>query len=220
MSRSNIMHCVIGIFVMFIAMIYMECSWSASAFTFLTPQHRGNIALSKSTHYMVGQGPFGERGDPLGGDMAYTDKNLRRQMEQYNSIRKIGGKDVVSDVYVRDPQYCIFWYAGKIARCTGTVSEEKSVARQWNIIVEHAARVRPIELGRKFSVLEIWTAPGDSELRISENDPTAILTQIDKLCPVEDVNLIEVGFAAEFVTDRGVGFRTERNEDGTPLKNS
>ena len=75
--------------------------------------------------------------------MAYIQENITRQMINYENIRKAGGKDVVNDVYVRNPKLpSLLWYVGKVARCTGTVSLENAIAKQWNLIEEHAARLR------------------------------------------------------------------------------
>ena len=82
-------------------------------------------------------------------DMKYTEYNVNRQRDNYRAIRSAGGKDATTDIYVREPASEIFWFAGKVAHCTGTVSLEKAVCQQWNIIEQHACRIRPIELGRK-----------------------------------------------------------------------
>ena len=53
-------------------------------------------------------------------DMNYIPTNIMRIMENYRNIRGVGGVETVNDVYVRDPETNVFWFAGKIARCTGT----------------------------------------------------------------------------------------------------
>ena len=41
------------------------------------------------------------RGMPQGGDMAYTEENVRRAAETFKSIRQVGGVDCTNDVYAR-----------------------------------------------------------------------------------------------------------------------
>merc|ERR1719464_515638 len=75
--------------------------------------------------------PMRRRPPPKGGDTAYTSENILRQLRYYNEIRKVGGKDCVHDIYVRDPtpseDGVRFWFVGKVAACT---SAELAVARQ------------------------------------------------------------------------------------------
>ncbi len=104
---------------------------------------------------------------------------------------------------------------GKVARCTGTVSPELAIARQFNLLEEHATRIRPIELGRSFGGLEFYSAPGDTELRTSQNDPGVRLQKVPRSVEgAENVALLEVGLNLELVTNQGVGFCIVRTEDG------
>lgn len=56
---------------------------------------------------------------PQGGNMAYIQPNIDRQMKTYSQIRQVGGLECVSDVYARNPKQSQFWFIGKVARCTG-----------------------------------------------------------------------------------------------------
>jgi hypothetical protein len=56
---------------------------------------------------------------PQGGDMAYIQPNIDRQMNTYSQIRQVGGLECVSDVYARNSKQSQFWFIGKVARCTG-----------------------------------------------------------------------------------------------------
>jgi len=152
-------------------------------------------------------------------DMNYIPTNIVRQLENYKNIRNVGGADTINDVYVRDPETNVFWFAGKVARCTGTVSLEQAVARQWNFIEEHACRLRVAELSRKFGTLEIWTAPGDSELDVAYNRPHIQFVKMTKrpdYC-VKEVKAVEIGFESEIYEEGEEGFRTLRTEDGLPM---
>ena len=46
---------------------------------------------------------------------------------------------------------------------------EKAVARQWYMIERHGINLRPIELKPHWGKLDIWAAPGDSELDVAYN---------------------------------------------------
>jgi len=150
--------------------------------------------------------------------MEYKQSNVVRQFENYIGIRKASpeAENVSNDIYVRDPDRNIWWFVGKVARCSGVVTLAQAVARQWNLIEEHACRLRPIELGRKFGSLEVWTAPIDSEMQMENNDDSIQLQKMERtVAGVENVQSIEVGLNLEIVTSRGEGFRVERKPDGT-----
>lgn len=163
--------------------------------------------------------PMRQRPKPKGGDIAYTNENILRQQAHYKNIRNVGGAECVVDLYARDPNTTgsstRFWFVGKVARCTGTVSAEAAVARQYNLIEEHACRIRPVELGRSFGKLEIYSAPGDTELRTSQSDPGIRLVKLPKTVEgSENIPLLEVGVNLEMVTNNGFGFFVVRTEDG------
>ena len=147
--------------------------------------------------------------------MAYIESNIQRQMNTYAAIRQVGGLDCIRDVYVcASPTTTTFWYVGKVA--LAGVTEEQSVARQLNLIEEHATRLRPVELGRAFGTISVYTAPGDSESQVADN------VQSLKLMPryaegCETVSPKECGFFCEVVTNMGIGFSVERAPDGSIL---
>lgn len=45
--------------------------------------------------------------------------NIDRQRNNYESMKAVGGKDLVHDVYARDPESDTFWFVGKVARVSG-----------------------------------------------------------------------------------------------------
>ena len=167
--------------------------------------------------------PMRERPRPTGGDVAYTSENILGQLRTYNQIRDVGGPECVSDIYVMDPNPDaspnegdrVFWFVGKAARCS-TVTPDAAVGRLRNLIEEHATRIRPVELGRHFGGLEVYVAPGDTEARVAEDDPSVRLVRVERDgCPdSEGVDLVEVGLNLEIVTNRGVGLSVVRTEDG------
>jgi hypothetical protein len=155
---------------------------------------------------------------PVPPDMTYEPRNVKRQHETFLDIRKAGGKDVCNDVYVRNPNEDVFWYAGKVARVTG-VSLEDCIARQWNVIEIHASNLRPIELFPHRGRLEIWTAPGDSELDVAYHRPSLqMIKHTPYVVSSRDLKNNCVGFQGEVYQQGEEGFRTWRTDDGWPAR--
>lgn len=63
-------------------------------------------------------------------DMKYNLINIKRQRENYESIRAVSGLELINDVYCRDTDTTVFWFVGKVARVSD-ISIEKAIARQW-----------------------------------------------------------------------------------------
>ncbi len=59
------------------------------------------------------------KGPPVPRDMKYNLFNIKRQRENFESIKAVSGKDLTNDVYARDSDTDVFWYVGKIARVSG-----------------------------------------------------------------------------------------------------
>ena len=151
---------------------------------------------------------------PVPFDMKYEPRNLKRQYDHFNAIRSVGGKEMCNDVYVRDPDDDTWWYTGKVARVSD-ISMEEAIARQWPLIEIHAANLRPIELFPNRGHLEIWSAPGDSELEVAYNRPDLKMTQMTwKIDSAAKVKNSLVGFQGEVYQSGEDGFRTWRTEDG------
>lgn len=151
-------------------------------------------------------------------DMRYLESNVLRQNRNFVAIRETGGAEVTNDVYVRDRGTDTFWFVGKVARVSD-VSIEQAISRQWFLIEEHAARLRPIELYPKRGDLEIWTAPGDSELDVAYNRPNVQFSKMEQdISGADQVKNIMLGFQGELYENGEDGFRTCRTEDGMPKK--
>jgi len=181
-------------------------------------RHKVSLSMVEDKDYTS---PMRKRPEPKGGEVAYTNENILRQQRYYNDIRKAGGTDCVQDLYVKDPgtaedvDNTRYWYVGKVARCTGTVSSELAIARQINLLEEHATRIRPVELGRHFGSLEFYVAPGDTELLLTQNNPTIRIQKVAKdVKGSENVPLLEVGLDLSIVTNQGQGLFIIRTEDG------
>jgi hypothetical protein len=156
---------------------------------------------------------------PVASDMKYEPRNVKRAHETFNAIRGSGGKEMTNDVYVRAPPSDVFWYAGKVALISD-VSLEQCIARQWPMIERHAFNMRPIELYPERGRLEIWTAPGDSELDVAYNRPSLQLVKMSK-DGVEGASKVKstfVGFQGEVYQKGEDGFRTWRTDEGLPAR--
>jgi hypothetical protein len=157
-----------------------------------------------------------DAGPPIPPDMKYVERNVMRQHQNFVAIREAGGKEMTNDVYVREPSSGIFWFAGKVARVSD-VSLADAVARQWPLIEQHAANLRPLELYPHRGTLEIWTAPGDSELDVAYNRPSIVFEKMSREMTTNIKNAM-VGFSGEVYQEGEEGFRTLRNDDGRPAK--
>ena len=156
---------------------------------------------------------------PVANDMKYTERNVKRSHENFLSLRNIGGKDVCNDVYAKSPrEEEEVWYIGKIAKISD-VSLDDCIARQWNLIEQHATSLRPIELYPQRGNLELWTAPGDTELDVAYNRPELKMTKMDKyeVTPQQLKNNL-IGFQGEVYQEGEEGFRSWRNTDGGPAR--
>ena len=155
---------------------------------------------------------------PVPPDMTYEPRNAKRQHEYFLDIRGVGGKDLTNDVYARVPGEDVFWYVGKVARISD-VPLEDCIARQWNMIESHATNLRPIELYAHRGKLEIWTAPGDSELDVAYNRPhIQMVKHTPRAMTSRDLKNNFVGFQGEIYQQGEEGFRTWRTEQGLPAR--
>jgi hypothetical protein len=154
-------------------------------------------------------------------DMRYTPPNIMRQHQNFVAIREAGGSTVTHDVYCRDPSSSTFWFCGKVASITD-IPVRTAVSRQWPLIEEHAVRLRPMELFPKRGLLEIWCAPGDSELDVAYNRPSIRFERITRPSNYDKewmkTKTTVIGFQGEIYNKNEEGFRTLRNDDGTPMK--
>ncbi len=58
-------------------------------------------------------------GPPIPRDMQYNLFNIKRQRENFESIKAVSGKELINDVYARDSDTDVYWYVGKVARVSG-----------------------------------------------------------------------------------------------------
>jgi len=147
-------------------------------------------------------------------DMKYNRRNCERQQKHLKSLREVGGH--LHDVYVCAKPDEPFWFVGKVGRVSD-VTVQEAVARQWNLIEIHAANLRPLDLFASRGSMEIWVAPGDSEMEVAYNKPDLIFEQMfkDEECAVKNTM---IGFQGEVYEGGEDGFRTWRTRDGKPSR--
>jgi len=157
-------------------------------------------------------------GLPVTRDMKYNMFNIKRQRENFENIKSVAGEDLTNDVYARDPETSVFWFAAKVARVSD-ISLEKAMARQWPMVEEHACRLRPAELYPQWGKLQLWVAPGDSELDVAYSKPELQFVQMFRdVDGASEVRNMEVGFAGELYEGEEEGFRTTRADDGKAVE--
>jgi len=162
----------------------------------------------------------------VSGHRGSGEKPLRAAANTFDAIRKEHGKECCSDVYCRsplnDPQ--VYWFVGKVAVRPDTVATAtQAVLSQKRVILEYAKReLRPQNLGGNYATaLELWLAPGDSEMDCVQNKITLepVVGAASDLH--EDFRVADVGYNPEiYVGDeiRDGGLRVLRDEEGKPIK--
>ena len=170
---------------------------------------------------LVDKGEMGDDNIPISPDMLYIERNVKRAHETFHNLRNIGGKEVCNDVYAKSPRHGTneeMFYIGKVSKISD-VSIEDCIARQWNMIEHHASNLRPIELKPNQGKLELWIAPGDSELDVAYNRPTLQMIKMIKYpMTSEELKNNLIGFQGEVYQDGEEGFRSWRTEDGFPAR--
>ncbi|GKY95738.1 hypothetical protein MPSEU_000534600 [Mayamaea pseudoterrestris] len=152
-------------------------------------------------------------------------KVLRKAALLFDSIRKEHGVSASSDVYVRSPSNnkTTFWFVGKIAYQNGATAEQAAVAQKRLIFEYSKLELRPQNLGGPFSHdLELWLAPGDSEMDTVQNKVNLEPVIGSASALPDNFDLGNIGFNPEiYVTaDERLegGLRVQRDEHGKPTK--
>jgi len=162
-------------------------------------------------------------------------KPLRIATNTFDAIQKKYGKEATSDLYMRSPlnDEQLFWYVGKVVRRLeeddvelegGSVPTEfEAVISQKRLIIEYAKnQLRPQNFGGPYAKnLEIWVAPGDSELDVVQNKislkkVTGSTTDLSETFSVDDVGFNPEIYIGDERNDGGL--RVKRDENGEPVK--
>jgi hypothetical protein len=163
----------------------------------------------------------------VSGHRGSGEKPLRQAANTFDAIRKDHGKDATYDVYCYSPlnDEETFWFVGKIAVKPGTAATAMQAAlSQKRLIFEYAKReLRPQNLGGKYaSSLELWFAPGDTEMDAVQNKVS--LTKVEGTTKdlLSDFSVKDVGYNPEIYVGDEVkegGLRIKRDPStGDPIK--
>jgi hypothetical protein len=151
----------------------------------------------------------------VGGQFA---KILARMSSKFEELKPKYG--VSKDVYARLSTSDVFWFVGKVSHADSITADE-ALSSLSIMIQEYSKSLRPIELAKLRlggTELQIWTAPGNTEMDVAKN-----VISLEMLQPV-DVSLKlpnifdSIGFEPEIYVNGEEGFRCKRNADGTPVK--
>lgn len=167
-------------------------------------------------------------------------KPLREAANTYDAIVKMCGTAtnddavaVINDLYVRSPKNNpeLLWFVGKLCRCvdegqmkgTSVPTVREAALCQKRIVLEYAAReLRPQNLGGPYMKdLELWTAPGNSEMDCVQNK-----VSLDKVVgSAKDISdgfsVKDVGYNPEIYVGDEIkegGLRISRDQEGKPIK--
>uniref|UniRef100_A0A7S3KW06 Uncharacterized protein n=1 Tax=Amphora coffeiformis TaxID=265554 RepID=A0A7S3KW06_9STRA len=177
---------------------------------------------------------------PFSGHSGSGTKALRKVANQFDAIRKEHGVSACRDVYVRSPLHSAstFWFVGKIACVPTTLADNDDTDNNAvdaphfvqtslllkRIILEYSKdQLRPQAMGGKYaSALELWLAPGDSEMDVATNKVN-LLPVRGSLSSFSTINLAasDIGYNPEiYVGDERVkgGLHVERDENGVTTK--
>ena len=160
-------------------------------------------------------------------------KPLREAANTFDALRKEYGKESCNDIYIRSPKNDkdVFWFAGKTAICTdlsqckGSIipTANEAVLCQKRLILEYAIhQLRPQNLGGPYQKsLELWIAPGDSEMDAVQNKISLIPVKGSAKDIREGFHMKDVGFNPEIYIGDEVnngGLRIVRDDEGHPVK--
>ena len=171
-------------------------------------------------------------------------KVLASAANNFDRLRKLFGKSATTDVYVRSPlnDERTFWFVGKVIRMIareegsngdedgsdvleGSVwpSEEEAIISQKRLILEYAKnQLRPQNLGGPYAKnLELWSAPGDSEMDVVQNKITLVPITGSSRDLRDGFHVKDVGYNPEIYVgdeqEKG-GLRVIRDSEGRPVK--
>ncbi|KAG7357393.1 hypothetical protein IV203_002081 [Nitzschia inconspicua] len=162
----------------------------------------------------------------VSGHRGSGEKPLRQAANTFDAIRKDHGAECTNDVYCRSPlnDKETFWFVGKIAVRPNTAATPKqAVLSQKRLILEYSKReLRPQNLGGKYSDnLELWIAPGDSEMDAVQNKISLVRVDGSTADLVPDFSVKDVGYNPEIYVgderEKG-GLRIKRDDEGRPIK--
>jgi hypothetical protein len=161
----------------------------------------------------------------VSGHQGSGTKPLRVSALTFDALRKEYGPECCNDVYCKstldDPQ--LYWFVGKVAIKPNTVATPaQAVIAHKKLIFEYAKKeLRPQNFGGKYSSsLELYLAPGDSEMDAARN-----LISLEKVVGSAsdlhaDFTVKDVGFNPEIYVGDEIhdgGLRVRRDDRGNRM---
>jgi len=158
-------------------------------------------------------------------------KLLMRESKKFDNIIQLDNDKVIYDCYARLEGSDVCWFIGKVAHIPEV--SMKDVFHLYIVLLkEYSKSLRPKELAVKSSGdnLQIWYAPGNSEMSVAQNKISlklyihvpidSVNTQLQsQSSDVSKVGSVEsfIGFQPEVYQNGEEGFRVLRDLDGHPL---
>lgn len=150
-------------------------------------------------------------------------KVLAKQSEIYDNLYKENGNDHHVDVYCRLSISDTFYFVGKV-NYISNITTSNALLAQKNLIIEYSKSLRPKDLAGPNGMLgdiEIWYAPGNSEMNVAQNK---VKLEGPLIGNEEDVIGIvkqkEIGYSPEIYQNNEEGFRCKRDNLGNPIKSA
>lgn len=153
-------------------------------------------------------------------------KPLRQAANTFDAIREKHGTENCWDVYCKSPldDPDRLWFVGKIAVVPNSAATpDQAVLAQKRIILEYAKReLRPQNLGlpKYADSLELWLAPGDSEMECVQNKVSLSKVKGSLADLSSDFSVSDVGYNPEIYVgderEKG-GLRITRDSNGDPI---
>jgi len=99
------------------------------------------------------------------------------------------------------------------------VTLDEVVTRLFPLLEQHGALLRPKDLFPFLGTMEIWSAPGDSEMKVAYRNPEIQFVKHERPTTyTKDINLAMMGYEPEYYEPDEDGFRSERTEEGLPAQ--
>lgn len=149
-------------------------------------------------------------------------KLLSQTSKVFEDLKNVEG--VSRDVYVRLSKTETCYFVGKINYKSGlNIAPDDAALYYATLIQEYAKALRPKDLagpgkGRD-TVLEIWTAAGNTEMDVAKNTVSLellVTPSLDELPPLLEISQ-NIGYEPEIYQNNEQGFRVKRDAGGHPI---
>ena len=155
-------------------------------------------------------------------------KALRKATNNYDRLKQEADEnlDYCRDLYVRSPlnNEKLFWFVGKlICDPKSELTLQQVALAQKRLILDYAKlKLRPNNFGGKYAgTLELWLAPGDSEMETVQNKVSLERVTGSSADLPPDFDRDSMGYNPEIYVGEEIekgGLRVERDENGKPTK--